>query len=440
MLLDPTPPIEELPPGWSMVSLADACFIMSGGTPSKSNESYWRGTIPWVSGKDLKKPRLYDSIDHVSDEAIGAGTRLSPAGSVFILVRGMGLAKTLPVALALRPMAFNQDIKALVPKVAGTGAFIRAAIYHLRGRLLSRIVPSAHGTMTLNLDDIETFEIPMPHDPGEAEAISSALDLILSKAEQAEQELGALQELKRAAGQALFSKGLRGEANKVTEIGLIPNSWTPTPVVQLGTVKGGKRMPKGVSLVEEDTGRPYIRVTDFKDHGVRNESVLFVPKGYEAVIQRYRISVRDVYISIAGSIGLVGQIPTDLDNANLTENAAKIVFEREDVSPRYVMYALAGHACQDQIGRATAKNAQPKLALTRIEQILVPLPPTLDEQEEIVDILDTIDRKISLQQRKRAVVEDLFKALLHKLMTGEIRVTDLDLSALSQAAIVGAAV
>ena len=63
-----------------------------------------------------------------------------------------------------------------------------------------------------------------------------------------------------------------------------------------------------------------------------------------------------------------------------------------------------------------------------------PVPvPTLDEQCEIVAILDAIDRKIDLHMRKRAVLEDLFKALLHKLMIGEIRVADLDLSALGQA-------
>jgi type I restriction enzyme S subunit len=190
-------------------------------------------------------------------------------------------------------------------------------------------------------------------------------------------------------------------------------------------------MPKGVPLVEGDTGRPYIRVTDFRNHSVRDEGILFVPRGYEDIIRRYRISSRDVYISIAGSIGLVGQVPGRLNDANLTENAAKIVFEREDILPRYVMYALAGHACQDQIARSTAKNAQPKLALTRIEQLLVPLPPTFDEQREIVAILDAIDRKIDLHHRKRAVLDDLFKALLHKLMTGEIRVADLDLSALT---------
>ena len=59
------------------------------------------------------------------------------------------------------------------------------------------------------------------------------------------------------------------------------------------------------------------------------------------------------------------------------------------------------------------------------------MPPTIDEQHEIVAILDAIDRKIDLHRRKRAVLNDLFNALLHKLMTGEIRVADLDLSALN---------
>lgn len=65
--------------------------------------------------------------------------------------------------------------------------------------------------------------------------------------------------------------------------------------------------------------------------------------------------------------------------------------------------------------------------------------PGVGEQREIVEILDAIDRKIALHQRKRAVLEDLFKALLHKLMTGEIRVADLDLSVLGKASLEGVA-
>lgn len=305
-------------------------------------------------------------------------------------------------------------------------------LYHLlRHSDLTRL--NSHSAVPgLNREDAYSIVVKFPT-RNEQNKIADALDCIESSICLETEALNNAQEIKRAVMANLFTRGIRGETQKETEIGLIPESWTPAPVIQLGVVKGGKRMPKGVSLVCENTGRPYIRVTDFKNHGVREGGLLFVPRGYEGVIQRYRISSRDIYISIAGSIGLVGQVPENLDDANLTENAAKIVIKRNDVLPRYVMYALAGDACQDQIERATAKNAQPKLALTRIEQILVPFPPTYDEQQGIVAIIDAIEYKIALHRQKCAVLKELFQSLLHKLMTCEIRVNELDLSVLVHA-------
>jgi type I restriction enzyme S subunit len=160
-----------MPENWQARSIIDLCVIQSGGTPRKSVADYWIGEIPWASGKDLKVPTLHDTIDHVSREGAEAGSRIAPADAVLILVRGMGLAKDLPVAVISRPMAFNQDLKALVSRGEFSGTYIRSAIHCAKVRLLSRIVPSAHGTMTLNLDDIETFRIPCPSDPAEADEI-----------------------------------------------------------------------------------------------------------------------------------------------------------------------------------------------------------------------------------------------------------------------------
>jgi type I restriction enzyme S subunit len=75
---------------------------------------------------------------------------------------------------------------------------------------------------------------------------------------------------------------------------------------------------------------------------------------------------------------------------------------------------------------------QPLVTQGMINEHSFPLP-SLDEQREIVAIIDAIDRKIDLHKRKKAVLEELFKTLLHKLMTGEIRVADLDLSPLKPA-------
>lgn len=154
--------VGPIPANWGLGRLGSLCEISSGGTPPKRTPEYWSGDIPWVSGKDLKLPVLDDAIDHVTEAGIAAGSRLAPAGAVLLLVRGMGLAKDLPVAVISRPMAFNQDVKALVPRSLLGGNYIRAAVYAGKERLLGRIVPSAHGTMTLNLDDVASMLIPIP--------------------------------------------------------------------------------------------------------------------------------------------------------------------------------------------------------------------------------------------------------------------------------------
>ncbi|MCF3935344.1 restriction endonuclease subunit S [Acuticoccus sp. M5D2P5] len=216
--------IGPVPESWELRSVLDLCDIRSGGTPRKSVPEYWIGDIPWVSGKDLKAPTLDDAIDHVSAEGIEAGSRLAPAGTVLVLVRGMGLAKDLPVAVISRPMAFNQDIKALVSRGDFDGKFLRSAIYVHKDRLLTKIVPSAHGTMTLNLNDIETFMVPCPADPVEADEIVAVLDAIDRKIDLHRSKRAALDELFKA----LLHKLLTGEI-RVSDLDLSALSPDPAP-------------------------------------------------------------------------------------------------------------------------------------------------------------------------------------------------------------------
>lgn len=216
--------IGPVPDSWELRSIVELCDIRSGGTPRKSVPEYWIGEIPWVSGKDLKSPTLDDAIDHVSAEGVEAGSRLAPAGTVLVLVRGMGLAKDLPVAVITRPMAFNQDIKALVSRGEFSGKFFRSAIYVHKNRLLAKIVPSAHGTMTLNLNDIETFKVPCPADPTEADDIVAILDAIDRKIDLHRRKRAVLDELFKA----LLHKLMTGEI-RVSDIDLSTLSAKPAP-------------------------------------------------------------------------------------------------------------------------------------------------------------------------------------------------------------------
>lgn len=215
--------IGSMPESWRARPIQELSEIWSGGTPRKSIADYWNGDIPWVSGKDLKTPWLDDSIDHISQQGVQSGSRLAPSGAVLILVRGMGLAKDLPIAVINRPMAFNQDVKALVSRGEFRGEFLRSAIYVGKDRLLSRIVPSAHGTMTLNLDDIETFQVACPRDPTEADEIVAILNAIDRKTDLHSRKRAVLDELFKA----LLHKLMTGEI-RVADLDFTALTATPS--------------------------------------------------------------------------------------------------------------------------------------------------------------------------------------------------------------------
>ena len=204
-----------IPESWELSTIRELCEIWSGGTPRKSVRAYWDGDIPWVSGKDLKAPCLDDAIDHVTIEGVESGSRLAPVDAVLLLVRGMGLAKDLPISVIDRPMAFNQDVKALVSRNGYPGRFLQAAIYSGKDRLLARCVTSAHGTMTLNLDDVESLKVSVPLDPTEVGEIITILNAIDCKIDLHRRKRVVLEELFRA----LLHKLMTGEV-RVGELDL----------------------------------------------------------------------------------------------------------------------------------------------------------------------------------------------------------------------------
>ena len=161
----------------------------------------------------------------------------------------------------------------------------------------------------------------------------------------------------------------------------IPENWCWCRLGTIAAVLGGKRIPAGRKLTECNTGHVYIRVSDMTDGGVSTDRLLYVPEDIYPSISRYIINKTDVFITVAGTIGRVGKIPDELDGANLTENADRLVLA--GVNQDWLIKVLQSGLIQEQIAAATTQVGQPKLAIARIERFLIPLPP-LAEQHRIV--------------------------------------------------------
>ena len=188
--------------------------------------------------------------------------------------------------------------------------------------------------------------------------------------------------------------------------------------IKLGSlvdVLGGKRLPAGHSYVEGKSEHAYLRVVDFYNKTVNAKLIKYISDATYKIISRYTISSDDVYISIAGSIGLVGLVPDYLSGANLTENAAKLVIKDDACLDKgYLACYLSSLEGQRQIQAKTILTTQPKLALFRIKEIQIPLPP-LETQRKIVAVLDKAQELIDKRKEQIRLLDELIQSIFYDM-------------------------
>ena len=205
----------------------------------------------------------------------------------------------------------------------------------------------------------------------------------------------------------------------------IPEGWKWVRLGDVASVLGGKRIPAGRTLTTENTGYKYIRVSDMKNGSVSIDSLLYVPSDIYPSISRYIINKEDVYITVAGTIGRVGKIPQQIDGSNLTENADRLVFQFLDQD--WLIRCLESQLIQQQIIDATTKVGQPKLAIKRIQELLLPLPPVAEQKrivakiEELLLYLDRYEKAWNrLEEFNRRFPADMQKSILQMAIQGKL--------------------
>jgi type I restriction enzyme S subunit len=195
----------------------------------------------------------------------------------------------------------------------------------------------------------------------------------------------------------------------------LAQGWEWVRLAELCTVTGGKRVPKGYQLLDQRTQHIYIRVTDMKKGTIDDNNLKYISNDVYEKIKKYIITKNDLYITIAGTIGQVGEVPDKFHNMNLTENAARMIIHIAD--KRFLRYSLSSAFIQNQFLFKVNQMAQPKLAIKRIETTIFPLPP-LAEQKCIVAKVDRLmqlcnELETRLNQSKKDS-EMLMQAVLHE--------------------------
>jgi type I restriction enzyme S subunit len=202
----------------------------------------------------------------------------------------------------------------------------------------------------------------------------------------------------------------------------LPQSWGWAKIGDFTEVLGGKRLPKGHDFSETRTDHPYIRVTDFESMSINQHQLKFLEKKTFELIKKYTISKDDVYISIAGSIGKIGTIPDNLNGASLTENAAKIL-ANQVVEKKALSLFLNSTFAQKQIKKSIVSTNQPKLALFRIEKILVPIPPRKEQARiisKVEELFSFLDAGVASLHAVQAQLKRYRQAVLKYAFEGKL--------------------
>lgn len=391
-----------LPEGWQRTELGEIVTLRSGGTPNRANNTFWNGSLPWISAKDLKCFDLKDSIERLTQ--VGAQQlNIVPAGTILILVRGMGLFKDFPVGITSCPMTFNQDVKALQPDSTINARFLAHSLVAMRGAVMGRVDRAGHGTGRLVTDYLIALPLMLPPLP-EQQRIVALLDAWDQAIDQTERLIAAKRQRKTAWMQKLF--------------GNLPKR----PLLEAADV--------WFSGVDKKTraDEATIRLCNYMDvfHNSRITSKLDFMRATASPSQIASNSLRkyDVVFTkdseTSEEIAEPALIAEDIDNLVCGYHLA-IARPRDGVGyGPFIAQAMRHPTIRWQFSRLANGVVRFGLTLDAIEQAEIFLP-SLDVQKKIAAVLDAEDLMIEDLSARAELLRTQKRGLMQKLLTGEWR-------------------
>jgi len=412
--------IDIIPEDWEVARLGDVAEIKLGRTPERKEKKYWeKGEIPWVKIHDLNNSLIYDTSEKISeiafkekfkDHFVPKGTLLLSfkltIGRVGILgidaVHHEGIA-----SLFLNEEKVNKSFLFYLLQVIDYDAFLDN---YVKGR-------------TLNKEKLSIFPIPLPP-LSEQQKIATVLSVIQEAIEHQDKIIDAVRKLKKSLMHKLFTEGLNGEEQKETEIGRVPESWD---VVRLRDAVDFTKKPRTLNL-SEFKKNPFIPMEMIpieklyiNDYLLKSSNELtsgvYCEKG-DILLAKITPSFEN------GKQGIVENIPYDF--AFATTEVYPLKPRNNLLDKLFLFYFLIKSDIREAIaGKMQGTTGRKRVPKEAVENSLIPFPP-LPEQQQIAHILSTVDKKIGIEERRKTTLKELFKTMLHKLMSGEIRLKEVE--------------
>ena len=354
--------------------IKDACTVIAGQSPKGTSYNENGEGMEFHQGKKAFGESIIESSNVWTTEI----TKIAEPGDILMSVR----APVGPTNITDRKICIGRGLAAIRCNKDIIPHYILYALRNIESKIIGN-----DGAVFNSINKKQIEDLPLPLlSLAEQQSIVDYLDSAFAKID----AMKANAEKALNEAKALFQASLK-------EMLEPKEGWEEKKVGDIAEIKGGKRLPKGEKLLSEPTNHKYIRVADFNEYGtVDLDDIQYISDKVYEQIKRYIIKKEDIYLSIAGTIGKSGIIPEELDGANLTENACRLILSKE-VYQRFMYYTTISPEFIRQENENTKISAQPKLALTRLAEILIAYP-SIAEQQNIVATLDSLKSKVDKLQ------------------------------------------
>jgi type I restriction enzyme, S subunit len=406
---------------------AIATGFLSGGTPTTKQSQYWEGEIPWITSKWLgDNLELNDGEKFVSTEAVEkTSTKIVPKDSIIFATR-VGVGK---VGINRIDLAINQDLAGVL--VDQKKYDLKFLAFQLKIDPIQQYVAMNKRGATIKgitRDCLENIRLNIPPLP-EQKKIAHILSTVQRAIEAQERIIQTTTELKKALMHKLFTEGLRGEPQKQTEIGPVPESWEVVELGEFFQIKHGFAFdgkffkPSGDFILmtpghfHEDGG--------FRDQGEKTKYFCGqIPEEYVLAKSDLVVAMTEQKSGLLGSSAFVPEDGRYLHNQRL---GLIVDLDTKRLTKRFLFHVFNLPHLRAEVAKTSTGSKVKHTSPTKLRAVKVGVPPTLDEQEEIATALATAELKIGIAKNMRKQLQDLFRTLLNELMTAKTRVHELDL-------------
>jgi type I restriction enzyme S subunit len=412
---------------WPSIPLGDIAKCQGGTAFSPSLQGRTFGDIPFFKVSDMNLPgnkwhmrQANNYVTHADTEKIGGSVK--PPGSIIFPKVGAAI-HTNKKRLLTTPAFVDNNVMAVWSTDESRCRSSYLYLYFLTKNLSEFSNPGPLPSINNSKIYEQTVLLPPPL---EQDRISAVIWKVQRAIEVEERLIANTRALKKSAMQQLFTRGMHGEQQKETDIGLLPQSWRTAPLGHYVTT-----VQYGLSVRGHETGSvPILRMNCQLDGQVVFRDLQFVDLDSKT-LAAFRVNDGDLLFNRTNSFELVGRtaIFRSEREAVFASYLIRLTLDQTALHPEFVNYFFNQPSVQSALKKLASRGvSQANINATKLKEVLIPLA-SLDEQRQIAAILEGIDRKITVHERKRGTLQELFKTLLQELMTGRLRVLDLDIDA-----------